>query len=110
MHDFIPQSVTPSNAFRVWCNKITDWMRRNEIKSSTDILINQTSHGTTLTVSDRIKQKWSQGGGGTTAAPSTNWNWRGTFILSPPTPYMTFDVVQTTSGNFQSTIDNNPNR
>ena len=108
MNDFLPNTLNLPSQVREWMTRLSNWAKRNELKSSSDILVSQTTYGTTLTVSDRIKQKWSQPGTTTTATSGLNWNWRGSFTLSPPAPYMTFDVVQTTSGGWLSTIDNNP--
>jgi hypothetical protein len=53
-------------------------------------------------------------GTGTAAPASTpNWNYRGLWSATPPSPYMTFDVVQlgsgTAAGMYLSTIDGNTN-
>ncbi len=49
----------------------------------------------------------------TQAGVAGNWNYRGLYSAAPPTPYMTFDVVQfgagTAAGMYLSTIDNNLN-
>lgn len=70
MENYLPNPVNETNNFRRDWNKLLDQLRRQQLQSSSDILISQTTHGTTLTVSDKIKQKIGGGGG---------WNFVGTY-------------------------------
>jgi hypothetical protein len=69
MENFLPNPVDPKDNFRKDWNKLIDFQRRMQLQSSSDILVNQTTHGTSLTISDKIKKKI--GGGG--------MNWAGVY-------------------------------
>jgi hypothetical protein len=46
----LPKFVDDKNGFtRAW-NKLLDWCRRNTLQSSSDILVTQTTHGTSLSL------------------------------------------------------------
>jgi hypothetical protein len=105
----LPLNVKDTNEFRHAWNQLLDWCRRNTLRSSNDIKITQTANGTTLEIVDKIKQKYNQGGGTSAPSGNTNWNYRGLYSYSPPSPYMIYDVVQTGNGFFISTINSNPN-
>ena len=87
------------------------WCKANTIQNSSDILVTQTSSGTVLTVSDRIKKKI--GGNPTVSSGIGGFNYRGAWTTTPPTPYMINDVVQVgsgvSSGMYLSMLDNNTN-
>ena len=68
MDSFIPHNVNDTSAFRHWCNKLVDWCKRNTLRSSEDIKVTQTTQGTTLEISNKIKQKL----GGQSSAPGVN--------------------------------------
>lgn len=90
---YIPKFVNDVNGFTHAWNKLLSWCRRQELQSSTDILVTQTSHGTSLTLAKQPSAKQSA----STTTPTTQW-FRGTWSASPPSPYMFGDGVQYGSG------------
>ena len=80
----LPRKVEDKNAFyRAW-NALIAWCDRNSLKSSSDIIVNQSSHGTTLTL---VKKPT-----GKTAATAGGWNWKG--IYAESSSYAVNDVVE----------------
>ena len=102
----LPKVISDVNSFTRWLNKIVAWMDRNTLQSSSDILVNATTHGTTLTL---VKQR---GNTTTVAAPSGGgWNYRGTY--NPVNTYNFNDVTSmgsgTAAGMYLSLVDTNTN-
>jgi hypothetical protein len=64
MFDFIPNDLREATRGGAWLNQLKRALTRKQIVSSTDILLSETPYGTALTVSDKIKMKWNQGGAG----------------------------------------------
>lgn len=62
MQDVLPNKVPDTSNFRHDWNKLIEVMRRSQLQTTSDILVSQNAHGTTLMVSDRIKQKLGGGG------------------------------------------------
>lgn len=52
----LPNQVKDTSDFRHAWNKLIQWCKRNTLYSSGDIVVNQTTYGTTLTLSPQIKQ------------------------------------------------------
>lgn len=50
MDAYLPKKVTEVNNFTRWCNKVVEWMTRNELHSSSDVLVHKTSGGITLSI------------------------------------------------------------
>jgi len=64
MDNYLPHSVSPADtSFRRAWNKLLDWCKRNTLKSSSDILVTQTSYGTSLTVVKKPNQQAAAGAG-----------------------------------------------
>ena len=53
MENYLPNNVNDTNRFTHAWNKILDWCRRNTLYSSSDIFVNQTMHGITLTLANK---------------------------------------------------------
>lgn len=53
MSNSLPKYVKDDNGFTHAWNRLLDWARASELKSSTDILVNRTSHGTSLTLANQ---------------------------------------------------------
>jgi len=51
----LPHNVKDTDALARWLNKLRNWVKRNQLYSSSDILVSQTTTGTTLTLATRIK-------------------------------------------------------
>ena len=62
MENILPSQVPETNNFRRDHNKMLEMLRRMQLQTSSDILISQTTHGTSLMVSDKIKKKIGGGG------------------------------------------------
>lgn len=63
--NWYPNPVDNKSPFHYAWNKLMDWVRRNQLISSDDILVNQTTHGTSL----KIRKRIAYGGTATTPPP-----------------------------------------
>jgi hypothetical protein len=106
--NWLPNIVPSVNNFTKAWNKLLDWCRRNTLQSSDDILVTQTTHGTTLKIRKRIAYGGSGGAPQTPVIPSL---YRGIWTASPPSPYMFGNQVSYGTGananTYMSTIDGN---
>jgi hypothetical protein len=102
MNNKLPKKVPNTNPFYAAWNSFIDWANMNTLKSSSDILVNQSQHGTSLTL---VKQP---------VARPTNLNGlipRGVYITG--NLYQVNELVVLTggssAGSYYSIIGNNAN-
>ena len=86
-----------------------DWQHINKVAAKTQFGGNEVI-AVQHAINARAPRQLRTPIGGSTGG---NWNYRGVWLASPPSPYMTFDVVSygsgTAGGMYLSTIDGNTN-
>jgi hypothetical protein len=104
MENLLPKQVKDVNHFTHWCNRIVDWCKRNTIRSSSDILVNNTTNGITLTLANKPVGRKS-------SVSATGMVYRGIYVVG--NTYQNQEVVVlaggSSAGSYVSVIPNNTN-
>jgi hypothetical protein len=105
----LPKFVKDTNGFTHWCNQLLNALRRKTLHSSSDILVNETANGTTLTLAKKINPPSVVAKPGSPGL--TGLIPRGLYIDGNNYSTNEMVIIQSgvAAGTYYSTIDNNIN-